>query len=175
VDLLDFEGQDLYFDEALSIQAEQLLDEAAKRYESGDAELPLLQAYFHAPEHLTVLVGLYRFYYYQHRYHDALVVAARAMGVSGDRLSFPPDWRLLSSSDMGLGAIKSMGLLRFYLLTLKAAGYLNLRLDRLEEGQAMLKKVIELDPHDRLGAKALLDVAANANGENAEPKLVIAV
>ena len=158
MDLLEFEGQDLYFDEPLDGIAERCLAEAAESYGEGEAELPLLRAYFSAPEHLTVLVGLYRFFYYQHRYEDALAVAARAMGVSGGRLGFPDNWRMLNTTDMGVGALKSMGLLRFYLLTLKAAGYLHLRLGDAEEGGAMLRKVIALDPHDRLGARALLEV-----------------
>jgi hypothetical protein len=41
---------------------------------------------------------------------------------------------------------------------LKAAGYINLRLGRLEQGRTMLEKLVELDSHDRLGGKALLGV-----------------
>jgi hypothetical protein len=48
--------------------------------------------------------------------------------------------------------------LRFYLLALKGAAYLNLRLDKLAQGRAMLEKLIRLDPEDRLGAAALLQV-----------------
>ena len=53
----------------------------------------------------------------------------------------------------------SMGLLRFYLLSLKGAGYLNLRLGRVNEGLEILQKLSEVDPHDRLHVKFLLDMA----------------
>lgn len=173
MDLLDFEGQDLYFDEPLADEVEGLIKQAADEYGNMEAELLLLRAFLFAPEHLVVLVALYRYYYYQHRYDEALAVADRAMAVSGDRLRFSGEWQRLSLNDMGRGVIQSMGLLRFYLLTLKAAGYLKLRLGGIEEGSAMLKKVIELDPHDRLGAQALLEVAGAVDED--EPRLVIAV
>ncbi len=157
MDLLDFEGQDLYFDEPLDPKADGMLRQAAESYGEELAELSLLRAYLLAPEHLLVLVGLYRFYYYQHRHQEALTVAERALAVAGKRLRFPPDWQDLDEMVLGSGVLRSMGLVRFYLLCLKAAGYLDLRLSRFGEARARLHKVVTLDAADRLGAKALLD------------------
>lgn len=158
MDMLDFDGQDLYFDEAMPAQVDGLLKEAALGYEYGDAEYPLLRSYLLAPRNLTVLVALYRFYYYQHRYDDALTVANHAIEVSADTLGLARDWRRLSAADMAVVVSRSMGLLRFYLLALKGAGYLCLRLGKLDDGAEFLAKVVELDPHDRLGAVALLEL-----------------
>ena len=44
---------------------------------------------------------------------------------------------------------------RIYLFTVKALGYLHARLGRQEEGRALLEKVAELDPADRIGVRPL--------------------
>jgi hypothetical protein len=162
MDLLDFEGQGLYFDEPISERVNALLNQAADSYGETQAEFMLFEAYFLAPSNLTVLVALYRYFYYQHRLDDALIVSDRALLASGNMLGFPPQWQELKINHLGFGAMKSMGLVRFYLLCLKAAGYLNLRLGNDEQGIRMLKKVMELDESDRLGAGALLDVVKAA-------------
>ena len=158
MDLLDFEQAEMYFDEPISAEVEHLVAMAAANYGNEDAELMLLRANFIAPQHLVVLVALYRYYFYQHRLEDALLVAERAMAVVSRRLNFPDSWRNLREANVGEGVIRSMGLVRFYLMILKAAGYINLRLGEFALGKAMLEKLIELDSHDRIGGKALLDV-----------------
>ena len=78
MDLLDFSDCKLYFEDALPAEAERLIAQAASEYGEAGAELSLLRAHMIAPENLMVLVGLYRYYFYQHRLDDALVVAGRA-------------------------------------------------------------------------------------------------
>ena len=163
MDLLDFDQTTLYFDEAINPEVEQLIKDAAACYGTEQAELLLLRAHFMAPEQLTVLVSLYRYYFYQHRLEDALLVAESALAVSGRRLDFPESWTCLQS--VGAGVMRSMGLVRFYLMVLKAAGYINLRLERYDTGRAMLEKLVELDSCDRLGGRALLDVIMNESFE----------
>lgn len=165
MDLLDFDGSGLYFDEPLSDDVAALLTEASNVYGVGDAELPLLQAYMHAPKSLTVLVALYRFYYYQHRLDEALCVALRALDAAGERLGITVSWRELTIPQLGYAVLRSMGMVRFYLLSLKGAGYLCCRLGRWQEGSEMLRKVSSLDPVNRLGAEALLEVVMRAAGE----------
>jgi tetratricopeptide (TPR) repeat protein len=157
MDLLDFEGEALYFEEPLSSPVSERLKQAADNYEQGTAELPLLQAYFLAPESLTVLVGLYRFYFYQHRYDETLIVAERAMTVAGKRLHFPTDWHDLTPDSVTPDS--PVSLVRFYLLALKGAAYLQLRLEQIDEGIEMLEKILALDSEDRLGASLLLATA----------------
>ncbi|GBE11222.1 hypothetical protein BMS3Bbin12_00277 [bacterium BMS3Bbin12] len=158
MDLLDFDGKGLYFDEPLPEQVGRLLTEAARAYGGGAAEIRLLRAHALAPDSLTVLVALYRFHYYQHRPADALKVARKALEVSGARLNLPASWRQVGVYDLGRAAIQSMGIVRFYLLALKGAGYLSLRMGDMAEGIAMLGKVCELDPKNRMGAAALLEL-----------------
>lgn len=169
MDMLDFEADELYFNEVLSEDAKVCLDEAALAYEKNAAEAPLLRAYFLEPEHPMVLVALYRYFYYQHRLDDALRVAERTLKIFAKRLNLPEDWRELSMEQVGGEAKTAMTLFRFYLLALKGAGYLELRLGRYESAFARLNKVVDLDSNDRLGAGALLDVAQDAlNADAAE-------
>jgi len=165
MDLQDFDSDTLYYDEPLAPEVAARLDAAAEQYGQGTAEQPLLEAQALAPEDLTVLVALYRFYYYQHRYQEALGVAHRALDVVAPRLLLPASWTEVDAAHLGVAAGRSIGLLRFYLLALKGAGYLSLRLGRFEQGKAMLVKVVELDTDNRLGARLLLDVLAEHSAE----------
>ena len=158
MDLLDFEQSELYFDEPLAQDVVRLLEAAADNYGSDEAESLLLRARLLAPQHLMVLVALYRYYFYQHRYEDALLVGECTLAVVGRRLEFPESWMYLNEANLGEGVMRSMGLVRFYLMVLKATGYINLRLGYFEIGQAMLEKLVELDSNDRIGGKALLEV-----------------
>ncbi|MDX1811044.1 MAG: hypothetical protein R3240_03795 [Gammaproteobacteria bacterium] len=159
MDLLDFEGQDLYFDEHIPAEVDALINDASELYGTPAAEEKLLKAFFLAPDNLTVLVALYRYYYYQHKYEETLVIAEHALKFSGQRLGFPRDWRELNIDYLGAGAIKSMGMVRFYLIALKGAGYINLRLSNFVVAQDMLTKVMELDSSNRLNVSELLAVA----------------
>lgn len=165
MDLQDFDSAHLYFDEPLAPEVAARLAAAAEQYAEGGAEQPLLEAQALAPDDLTVLVGLYRFYYYQHRYEDALQIALRALEVVGPRLLLPASWSEIDADHLAVAAGRGIGLLRFYLLALKGAGYLSLRLGRFEQGKAMLVKVVELDTDNRLGARLLLDVLAEHSAE----------
>lgn len=159
MDLLDFDAQLLYFDEALDAETAELLQAAARAYGDVAAERLLLQAYFLEPEHLTVLVALYRYFYYQHRYRDALRVAERAINIVGRRLGLCREWRELTLPALGPAVMHSMTLTRFYLMVLKGAGYLELRLGEIGNGLARLEKVMELDSDDRLGVRSLVQLA----------------
>lgn len=158
MDLLELEGQQLYFDEPMPQAVSELIAQAASAYGSGREEALLLKANFIAPKNLSALVALYRCYYYQHRLEDAQLVAQRALKVVAQRVGFPDDWRLLNESELAHAVYKSMGLVRFYMTTLKAEAYLYLRLGEIREGRERLLKVAELDSSDHFGARALLDM-----------------
>jgi hypothetical protein len=158
MDLHEFSGGEMYFDEHLQEGVTELLEEAAESYGDEMSETLLLKALELAPESLTVHVALYRFYYYQHRHKDALSIALESMRHAALRLGFDIGWQKLTMNILGEGVMTSMTLVRFYLLALKGAGYLHLRMGDLDEGTAMLSQVASLDPHDRLGCSALLAV-----------------
>jgi hypothetical protein len=164
MDLLDFEGQDLYFNENLPEGVPELLAEAAAGYAEGTSEPLLLKAQALAPESLSVLVALYRFYYYQHRLEDTFAIAQRALEVSGKSLGFPADWRELAPEHLAAGAENSMGLVRFYLLSLKGAGWLKMRVNDPAAAREILDKLASLDTANRLGVKDLLSLVDEMDG-----------
>lgn len=167
MDLLDFTGEELYFDQPLPDQVAGLLDAAAELYGTPEAEHKLLEAYFLAPENFNVLVALYRYFYYQHRYRDALRVADRVLAITAELLGISRDWRRLSDTDLAFGVQHSMALMRFYLYALKGAGYLCMRLGELHEARDRLQKIVDIDTSDRIGAKALLELAREALADQA--------
>ena len=166
MDLHDFNNGKMYFEEDLSPEASLLLEMAASNYALNRTEPFLLKAYFLEPKSLTVIVALYRYYFYQHKHKDALRAAHRAMSLAADQTELSVPWQELTIKILGYSAMRSMALVRFYLLALKGAGYLNLRMGEWEEGIRMLEKVSELDQEDRLGAKSLLDTVRNEWREN---------
>lgn len=176
MDLLDFDDCELYFEEPLPLKAENLMLSAAES-DDRSAESALLSASELAPEHLTILVGLYRFYFYRHRLEDALLVAERALRQSGSQLGLPPDWHELDEILLGRAAATSLGLLRFHLLALKAICVVLLRLGRIAPARERLEKLVMLDRHDRLSAARLLEIVDEfqpASRFLAEPRLAAA-
>jgi len=158
MDLLDFEAQGLYFDEPEVAGVKALITNAAENYASGTAELPLLKAYFLAPQSLNVLVALNRFYYYQHRLEDALTATLKALAVIRPKISFPEDWRELQIRHINDTPADCLTQVRLYLFTLKAIGFLNMRLENLDLSQSIFEKLVELDSKDRIGAQGLLEL-----------------
>lgn len=167
MDLLDFNGEEMYFDTPVLPEVEQLIAAAADRYSEAVAENYLLKAYFLQPEHLTVLVALYRYFYYRHRYDEALVVAERAIALSAERLRIPLNWRALNKKHLGPAVLGSMTLTRFLLLAIKGSGYLLMRLERPVEALERFEKVVEMDQNDRLGMSELIKIARAKVAEDA--------
>jgi tetratricopeptide (TPR) repeat protein len=158
MDLLEFEAGDLYFEQPDSLEVQDLIRAASELYGSGEAELPLLQAYLRAPESLNVLVALNCFYYYQHRLTEALMISEKALNLIRQNIDFPNDWQQLERSHISNAPKESLTRIRLYLFTLKSIGFLNMRLENLQLSRDIFEKLISLDDKDRIGAKGLLDV-----------------
>lgn len=167
MDLLDFEPTAMYFDTPLDARAAELIDAASLSYGAPEAETYLREAEAIQPGHLGVLVALYRYYFYRHNHGAALAIAAQALDAVGSRLNFPASWQAVSAEDLGAAVKTAPELARFYLHALKGAGYLHLRLGNSREGLARLDLVAALDEKDRIGAKALADVARQALASDA--------
>ena len=165
MDLLDFEAQGLYFEEPEIAGVKEMIAAAAENYANGDAELPLLKAYFLAPESLNVLVALNRFYYYQHRLEEALTATGKALAVVRPLISFPEDWRDLQQRHINEAPANLLTQVRLYLFTLKAIGFLNMRLENLDLSQNIFEKLVELDSKDRIGAQGLLELVVKRKAD----------
>ncbi|SEF61218.1 hypothetical protein [Marinobacterium lutimaris] len=164
MDLHDFDVNDLYFETPPDASVLALIEQASEAYSEGGAEPFLLKAQELAPENLMVQVALYRFYYYQHRYADALDTAECAINLSGRLFGYRGHWRQMTLEILAHGMMQSFSMVRFYLLALKGSGYLQLRMGEVESGIERLEKVQELDTADRLNVRMLLEVAYNRMG-----------
>ncbi len=146
------------FGSNLPEQVEQHLYLAGLNYQNDQiAESHLFQAQALAPGHAAVLIALYRFYFYKGRLLDALEVAQRCLIKAARDNGLNEDWRRVQPGDAAFGSYDAV-LPRFYLFTLKACGYLQMRLGRLEESRVVLNRMLELDPTDKLNASVLLKV-----------------
>lgn len=146
------------FGAGLPPDAECELRLAGLSYHDGCvAEAHLHNALTLAPRHIAVHIGLYRYYFYKGRLHDAL----RCLGEAARRIGVSGDWRTVRAADAEFNSFDAI-LPRFYPFTLKAYGYLHLRVGNLDEGRAVTEKLLELDPQDKLGGKVLLNVLERA-------------
>ncbi len=147
-------------------EAEHQLALAAASYHLGDvAERHLRTAEALAPDHVAVLIGLYRFYFYKGRLAEALEVARLCLEKATRDNRLHANWREVGVGDAEFG-VYDRPLPRFYLFTLKGFAYLNMRLGNLAEGRDAVMKLLELDPSDKVGAKVLLDVLNRVGHED---------
>lgn len=143
---------------ALPAEVDRHLRAAGRDYADDARALAHLAAAAElAPAHPAVLIGRYRFFFYKGRWADALSVAGECLAWAARLLGLPADWHDTRPQQAEFGAYDAVPA-RFYLFTLKGYAYLSLRLDRLTEGQAAARKLLELDPADRVGGQVLLDV-----------------
>lgn len=106
-----------------------------------------------------MLVALYRFYYYPHRYADALEVTERVFKVYSKRLGLPSNWQDLTEQHFEQLDKQSMTEMRFYLLALKGNGYLEMYLENFNNAIERLQKVVNVDSEGRMNAVSLLHTA----------------
>jgi len=146
------------FGGGLPEQAELHLRLAGLTYQQDKvAESHLQKALAIAPDHAAVLIGLYRYYFYKGRLGEALDVAELCLMKSAADNGLAPDWHNVKQGDANFGSYDAI-LPRFYLFSLKAYGYLQMRLGNRDEGRVAVEKLLELDPGNKLGGKVLLEV-----------------
>jgi len=144
-----------YYGGDLPPQAERALHQAGLDWsDETAAEGHIAEALALAPGHLAVRLGAYKFYFYRHRLAEALPQAEACLAHAARQLNLAADWRMVTAGQARFSEVDEKA--RFYLFSLMACGYLMVRLGRTEEGKAVLGKVAELDPKDRLGAASLL-------------------
>ncbi|MCP5420122.1 MAG: hypothetical protein H6970_13770 [Gammaproteobacteria bacterium] len=158
MDLLSFDAEPLFFENPPSDEVVQLIQRAAEDYSDGNAESDLQRAYRLAPENLMVLVYLFRFYVYRHRFAEAIDISQQAREVARRQLDLPEDWRELQETQLSEGHEREMVLVRFYLLCLKGEAYLYARQGDTAKGIPLLEKVAAMDTKDYLGTTALLEI-----------------
>jgi tetratricopeptide (TPR) repeat protein len=123
----------------------------------AEAERHLALAQAAAPGHAAVLIAYYRYYFYKGRLPEALHVARLCLAKAAKDNGLCADWRQVAANDAVFGQYDAV-LPRFFLFVLKGFAYLQMRLGNLEEGEAAVRKLLELDPADKIGAGVLLGI-----------------
>ncbi len=143
---------------ALPVLAEAQLRLAGMNYQQDAvAERHLQEAEALAPGHPAVLIGKYRFYFYKGRLREALDVARTCLRQAAHDNGLVEDWHQVRNTDAEFDSYDAIRP-RFYLFTLKAYAYLQMRLGDVAEGANALAKLMELDPGDKLGGSVLFGV-----------------
>lgn len=126
----------------------------AVRSDPDGSEIALKEALRLAPDDFDVRLGAYRFYFYNHRYAEALPHCEVLISHASRRLNIASDWRLVSPEDAAFTEPDfAPGL---FLQTLLAWGYCHLRLGQHGPAREALVQCARLDPTDRFGATAIL-------------------
>lgn len=133
-----------------------LKDAREARSDPATAEVAVHRALQLAPNDLEVRLGAYRFYFYNHRYSEALPHADFIIKHAARRLNIPVDWRVVSATDADFSALETVPGL--YLQALLAWGYCNVRLGDMTLGREAVAKAAEIDPSDRFGAKPIMEI-----------------
>lgn len=138
--------------------AQHSLRLAAQSYgEPEVVEQYLAQALELAPGHPAVYIALYRHHFYAGRIDEALPYASLCLTLAQRELGLQGEWSEIEAADAPFGDVSAYAP-RFFLFSLKAWGYLQMRLGRLDEGRRAVDKVLQLDPWDRVGASVLLGI-----------------
>lgn len=135
---------------------------AAAVGEWREAESLLWRAQAADPDCLHVYYTLYKFYFNHNRLGDAERAACLALDASARQAKIPSDWKLLDQTSCDWTCIDAPQ--HFYLFSLKALAFIRLRQHRLEDAEALLAKLREIDPNDSVGASV---IAAYAEGAQA--------
>ena len=147
-----------YYGGDLPAEAERQLHLAGRHYcDDALAEAHLAKAAEAAPGHRAVDLGHYKYFLYKARLPQALACAYRMLEHASAGLGLNhSDWRQVTRGHADFDSLDPAP--RFFLFTVKALGYLHVRLGRHFEGRVILEKVLELDTADRIGVRPILAV-----------------
>ena len=143
--------------EDLDARAERALRAAGLHFEhDAEAEHWLSEAASIAPDHPAVMLGHYRYHLYKHHYGEAERYARRCLAAAASELGLPvePLAACVTQADFSAGDAR----MRFWLYGVQALGYVVIRAGRTQEGIALMRKLVELDPEDQTKTRVLLSV-----------------
>lgn len=139
------------FSGSVAPEIKSLLQQAAAAYrDAPSAETLLRQARALDETCLPVYFSLYKFLFYRRRLSDAEGVAREALAAAARLGAFAADWRTLRPDSTDWSGVNTPQ--HFFLFTLKALAFITLRRGGSAESRALLAKLAELDPNDRVGA-----------------------
>lgn len=148
---------DLFFSNTTPAGLVQMLNNANAATDAHETETLLRQAVAAWPEGLDAHIALYKFYFRTGQYRAAEQAVWVALKAAARQGGFRWNYRLLTPDSADW--LDDHTVSRLYLFSLKALGVIRLRRGRLELAKRVLSKVMDLDPHDEVGAGNFLAIA----------------
>jgi tetratricopeptide (TPR) repeat protein len=143
-------------------EVSELLARAMQSYADTQlAETLLWQAHSKAPDALPVYYSLYKFYFYKRDLENAELTARMALQAAARAGGFDADMMALHSDSADWEDYANPA--HFYLFSLKALAFILLRRGVSEEATLIVDKLIELDPHDSVGASVVRSIAEGSH------------
>lgn len=132
----------------------------AARADRVEAERLFLEAQRADPECLPAYFALYKFYFNTVQFDKAETAARHALIEAARQAGFSPDWtqldvRCISESVLRAGEEPA----HFFRFTMKALAFIKLRQGCTDESKAILDKLEELDPEDKVGGSVIRTLA----------------
>ena len=139
---------------------------AASHSQKGVAEKLFKQAQQTDRGCLQTYFALYKFYFYQGRFHEAEREAVAALEQAAKQGGFPSDYRHLGREQQAYDMYASDVSL-FYLYSLKALAFIKLRRQHVTEARGILSVMKSIDPEDRSGASVIMQLSEALDKEAA--------
>ncbi len=159
----EFLDEPLLFDARVDPEIDRRLRQAvtARRGQRFETERLLWKAQREDPSCLPVYFALYKFYAHARRLNDASRALRLAISEAARQGRFPCDWEKLNREDAKCAPVdlyaSEAGL--YYLLSLKALAFIQLRQQKLGEARALLDHLERLDRNDRSAASVIRTLA----------------
>jgi len=109
------------------------------------------------PGRLEPAVALYKMYAYANRQAEAMALIDEVLAEAAAQAGFDPDWRALTPASAPWSP--AAGVVRIYLYSLKAKGFVFLRQSDPHAALEVMLKLQELDPLDQVGGSVVREVA----------------
>lgn len=143
---------------AVPLALQQLLRSELNVHEDWErAEQLLLSTRELIPERMEILVALYKMYAYSNRLEESMNLIDEVLLRSAQAGGFTAQWQELTPESAPWA--QARGAIRFYLYSLKAKGFVNLRKGNVQEAHAVLTKLCELDVQDQVGGSVVYGMA----------------
>ncbi|ACD82514.1 Conserved hypothetical protein [Methylacidiphilum infernorum V4] len=144
---------------ALDPEAEEELKKASLSYPDKRKVLyHLSRAFEKAGAHMTVLIGMYRFYFYQSDLQKSLYWGKRCVAQAAKKLGISENWEKLTEEHRNRLRKEESPLVDLYLRAFHAVAYLLGRLGKKEEALKMLELLCQIDESKQLGAERLVGI-----------------
>lgn len=153
-----FEDFPLSNSDVIPFALQKLLHEPLDVYVDWQrTEQLLLDAKALLPDRLEILLALYKMYAYSNHFEKAIATINEVLAEAAAQGGFQDNWRTLNTDSANWN--NASGVVRAYLYTLKATGFVCLRQGNIELAIEVLEKLRELDPFDQVGGSVVYEIA----------------